>query len=86
MNDFLSFRKMITPMAIQVLFWIGVAASTILGITRLATSYGAAAAVINGLLVLFLGPIVVRVICELIMMQFGIHRAILALEKEKNTD
>ena len=86
MNDFLSFRRLITPMAIQVLFWIGIAASIVIGITRLATSYGAAAAVINGLLVLFLGPIVVRVVCELIMVQFENHRAILALEKEKSTD
>ena len=32
MNEYLSFRKMITPLIIQILFWVGVAASVITGL------------------------------------------------------
>jgi type IV secretory pathway VirB2 component (pilin) len=75
MNDFFSFKKMITPIAIQILFWIGVGACVIMGITMIAASspFGRATAVVNGLVVLFIGPIAVRVACELIMVVFNIH-------------
>ena len=38
MDDFLKFRKMITPTIIQILFWVGVA-GTIIGALIIATIY-----------------------------------------------
>lgn len=75
MNEFLAFKKMITPVAIQVLFWIGVGVCAIMGITMIAAPvpFGRATAVVSGLLVLFVGPVAVRVACELIMVVFGIY-------------
>lgn len=35
MGDFLAFRRMISPMIIQVLFWIGVGGSVIVGLISL---------------------------------------------------
>jgi len=78
MNDFLSFKKMITPIAIQVLFWIGVGVCIIMGITMIAAAsqFARATAVVSGLVVLFVGPIAVRVACELIMAVFGIYEKV----------
>jgi len=75
MNDFLAFKKMITPIAIQILFWIGVGVCVIMGITMIAAAsqFGRATAVVSGLVVLFVGPIAVRVVCELIVAVFGIY-------------
>lgn len=75
MNDFLAFKKMITPIAIQILFWIGVGVCVIMGITMIAAAspIGRATAVVSGLIVLFVGPIAVRVACELIVIVFGIY-------------
>ncbi len=75
MNDFLAFKKMITPIAIQILFWIGVGVCVIMGITMIAAAspFGRATAVVSGLIVLFVGPIAIRVACELIVVVFGIY-------------
>ena len=75
MNDFLAFKKMVTPIAIQILFWIGVGVCVIMGITMIAgaSQFARATAVVSGLIVLFVGPIAVRVVCELIVVIFGIY-------------
>jgi len=76
MGDFLSFRRFFTPTLIQVVFWIGVGVCVVEGITMIASSAGAFArgiGIVNGLLVLFVGPVVVRVLCEVLMAIFRIH-------------
>ena len=37
MKDFLSFRRMVTPLIIQVIFWIGVGVCVIAGLVEIAT-------------------------------------------------
>jgi hypothetical protein len=79
MNEFLTFRKFVTPVAIQLLFWIGVGVCVVEGITMIvsaAGAFGRGIGIVNGLLVLFVGPIAVRVLCELIMAVFKIHDAL----------
>jgi hypothetical protein len=75
MSDFLTFRKYLTPFVIQILFWIGVGVCVVEGITMIASvgAFARGIGIVNGLLVLLVGPIAVRVICELIMAVFGIH-------------
>ena len=53
MEDFLKFRKMFTPVIIQILFWIGVGVSVIAGLVQIGTAfsrYGSAVSVLTGLL------------------------------------
>ncbi len=78
MNDILSFRKLLTPTLIQILFWIGVGVCAIEGISMIASAarFGVGVGIVNGLLVLIIGPVAVRVLCELIMAIFGIHQAL----------
>lgn len=80
MDDFLKFRKMITPVIIQVLFWIGVAGSVIGALVVMAMSFGryggGAGQFLGGLLMLVLGPVVVRIYCELLILLFRINETL----------
>jgi len=83
MNDFLTFRKMITPMVIQVLFWIGAVLSVIMALFMLVSGIVKAqvGAALFGLLYLFLGPLMVRIGCELIIVLFRILDTLADIKK-----
>lgn len=70
MQDFLAFRKFITPLFIQIIFWIGVAVYVIGGIVTI--SQGGSAALM-GVLIILIGPIFWRIWCELLMVIFQIY-------------
>ena len=67
MEDFLKFKKMVTPVVIQILFWIGIVACVLGGLLTMRNS------AIQGLLVLLLGPLGVRIYCELLIVLFSIN-------------
>ncbi|HEY60712.1 MAG TPA: DUF4282 domain-containing protein [Anaerolineae bacterium] len=77
MEDYLSFRKMITPIIIKVLFWIGVAVSVISGLVMIGGSFGryggGATTFLMGLFTIILGPVAVRIYCEIIILFFRIN-------------
>ncbi len=75
MGDFLAFRKMITPLIIQVLFWIGVAVCIIVGLVGLAGGQ------FGGIVVILLGPVMVRIYCELLIVVFKIHQSLEQIRK-----
>ncbi len=72
MGDFFSFRRMITPVIIQVVFWIGVVLCIILGIITIANGMFVEER-IGGIVLLFLGPVVVRMYCEFFIVAFRIN-------------
>ena len=79
LKDFLSFRKMITPVIIQVLFWVGVAGNVIFALFIMVsslTSYIDAAGFFGGLLLLVIGPVMVRVYCELLILLFRMNETL----------
>uniref|UniRef100_A0A7C5ALR1 DUF4282 domain-containing protein n=1 Tax=Desulfobacca acetoxidans TaxID=60893 RepID=A0A7C5ALR1_9BACT len=67
LKEFLSFHTMLTPIIIQILFWVGVAICVIAGIFLIATGK------IQGLLIILLGPVVVRGYCEILIIFFRIN-------------
>lgn len=73
-EDLISFDKLITPQYVQMLFWIGVVASVIGGLARIAAgltgSYGSVVLVVWGLTIMLVGPVLVRVTCELLVLAF----------------
>ena len=77
MNDFLGFRKMITPIIIQIIFWLGTLAIVVLAIwtiARGADSYdGSSVIVALGFVLLLFGPFVWRMYCEMLILNFRIH-------------
>ncbi|MCX7806077.1 MAG: DUF4282 domain-containing protein [Planctomycetota bacterium] len=68
MEDFLTFRKMITPVIIRILFWIGVAAMIIGGFASLVAGH-----YLLGIMLMLLGPICVRIYCEILILFFIIN-------------
>lgn len=71
MGEFLRFRRMVTPVLIQLLFWLGVLAAIGGGVVLMITEN-----VPVGLAVVLLGPIAVRVYAELLIVLFRIHSAL----------
>ncbi len=63
--EFASFRTMVTPTAIQVLFWVGVIGTILLGLTGLVHGAG-----LSGFLIMVAGPLMVRIYCELVILGF----------------
>ncbi|TFB24462.1 DUF4282 domain-containing protein [Filobacillus milosensis] len=68
MRKYLTFDKMILPIIIQIIFWIGVVATVISGILMMIGGE-----VLLGLLTLVFGPLVVRIYCELIIIFFKMN-------------
>jgi hypothetical protein len=85
MGDFLAFRKMITPAVIQIFFWIGVLVCVIAGLGILSNKEILAATspippTLTAIIVLVVGPLIVRIYCELLMVLFRIYESLRAIE------
>ena len=75
MGDFFSFRRMITPVIIQVVFWIGLI--VIVGYALAILIAGDEAWVrVLGVVYLILGPILWRVWCEIMILLFRISETL----------
>jgi putative exporter of polyketide antibiotics len=77
MEDYLKFRKMITPIIIQLVFWLLVAAVLISAIYIMVT--GGLAGVFVGLFWFVFGVITVRVYCEMLILLFKMHECLEAI-------
>ncbi|MXV75808.1 DUF4282 domain-containing protein [Candidatus Poribacteria bacterium] len=79
MKDFLKFKKMITPIIIPILFWVGAIICIIVGIVFIAMgatdNFGADGGemVLMEFCYLFLGPIAIRVYCEFLIILFSVN-------------
>jgi hypothetical protein len=71
MKDFLLFRRMVAPALIQLLFWLGSLICIFVGLFGLFSH-----TVMFGLGVLIIGPLFIRVMCEYLIVQFGINSAL----------
>jgi hypothetical protein len=79
MQDFLSFNRMITPVFIHVIYWIGIAAVLLAGFGVIAGGGG----ILKGLLAMVVGVIVVRVGCEVLIVLFRINDNLAAIRNSK---
>ena len=77
MWDFLTFRKMLTPIVIQILFWVGVVACILGGIGAILVGIARIDRVPEligiGILVVVFGPPVMRIYCEWLIVLFRIN-------------
>lgn len=79
MKDFLAFRTMLTPIIIQAVFWIGAGICVIVGLIFILSGvgqYGGGPRVLKGLLLMVLGPIGVRIYCEILIIFFRINETL----------
>jgi hypothetical protein len=81
-NEFLRFEKMITPVVIEVLFWVGVVA-TVIGAIVIMSRGGIA--ILGGVIFLVLGPLMVRIYCELLILLFRIFESVKNIERSKTS-
>lgn len=77
--DFIIFRRMITPLVIQILFWICVVTSVIGGLVIMFSSSFLSLGIPNvliGLCVVVFGPVLSRIICEYLIVFFRINETL----------
>jgi hypothetical protein len=67
MGDFLRFEVMITPIVVQVLFWIAVVGCVIGGIVAIASGE------VKGIFIIIFGPIAARIYAEILILFFRIN-------------
>jgi hypothetical protein len=77
-GDYLTFRRMITPVFIQIIFWIGVLAIVIAGIVQIGNGETA-----GGLLLLLLGPLGARIYAEILIVIFRMNDSLLDIRNAK---
>lgn len=70
MRDFLRFETMITPIVIQVIFWLAVIVAIIAGIAQIVHG---GTAIITGILTIIFGPLVARIYCDVVVLFFRIN-------------
>jgi hypothetical protein len=77
LGDYLSFKALITPVLIQVIFWIGILAIVISGLLAMIGGQ-----FLGGLLMILLGPLLWRFYCELIIIGFKINDGVQTLVRQ----
>jgi hypothetical protein len=87
MNEFLRFDKMITPNIIKIIFVIGSFGCILYGIVTIANGFSGyfndGALIFRGIVSIILGPLIIRVYCEVVILFFKIHETLHSiLEKE----
>lgn len=69
-HSFFKFDRMVTPKIIEVIFIIGLVVTVLAGLAVMSESMMA------GVLVILIGPLMIRINCELIIVIFKIHEAL----------
>ena len=75
MNDILMFRKMVTPILIQIVFWVVTIASILSGVKLLADQNPV------GLAIIILGPLGARVYAEMLIVIFKINETVTEIKR-----
>jgi hypothetical protein len=78
MSDFWEFRQMITPVVIQVLYFLGVIALAIAGLAMIVigAKHDRGRELGTGLALLVLGPLVLRIYAEVLIVAFKINESL----------
>ncbi len=72
MGDFLRFETMITPILIQVIFWLSVVFCIVVGIIVMVVSDEGNAR-LGGLVLFIFGPIIARIYAEVLIVVFRMN-------------
>ncbi len=69
MKDFLCFRSMMTPTLLQIIFWLGTIFAVFAGLYVIFIHHKFSI----GLQILILGPLLLRVLCEMMIVIFRVN-------------
>jgi hypothetical protein len=86
--DFLMFRRMAAPYLIMIVFWFGMAATLLGGLAAIGIgiSRSDGASIVGGVVVLALGPLAVRLWCEVVIVVFRINETLTDIRNELHKD
>jgi len=73
MGNFLKFKKMVTPIIIQIMFWFGLVYVLWTGVATVNKSIAFDASPRTGILIIILGPLFLRIYCEVLIVIFKIN-------------
>lgn len=79
MGEYLSFDKLITPALVRIVFWLGLA-----GVLFNALALMFSGSFWTGLGILILGPFVVRIWCEIMIVIFQINNTLTEIRDNQN--
>lgn len=79
MEDFLNFRKMVSPVIIKGLFWLQVIGFILFGISQMSNG---GTGVILGILIMLIGPFIARIISETMILAFMINETLTDIRTE----
>lgn len=86
LEKFTNFDQMITPSIIKIVFWIGTVFSVLMGlfmvVSGLGAVYGGGSQVFAGIMIIIIGPLSIRIYCELIIIIFKIHEALVDIREK----
>lgn len=84
-GDYLAFRQMITPIMIQIIFWIGAVLSSMAGIFMMISSIRIdnPGGIFIGFFTMLLGPIGVRIFCELLIVFFRMNETLSEIRNDQ---
>lgn len=80
-GDFFSFKFLITPIIIRVVYLIGAVLITLAALVALLQ--GGAQGLVSGILIFLFGQLFFRVYLEIVMLFFGMHDALRAIERQR---
>jgi hypothetical protein len=85
MMEFITFKRMITPILIQIVFWLAVVAiviggaiTAVVGLTQIGGRTPAAGitGVVGGIAIILFGPLVARIYAEILIVIFRINETL----------
>ena len=85
LKDFLAFRRMVVPLIIQVIFWLGVGLFVLAGLISMISGIsrpGERILILLGFLWIIFGPIVWRIYCEVLIVIFRINETLTDIKNE----
>jgi len=80
-RDFLGFKKMVSPILIKVYYFLGLVIITIWGLVSLIKGEA-----LFGLLIITLGNLLHRLVCETLILLFGIFERLNSIENYLKTN
>ena len=76
-NDFLTFRRMLSPILITGVFWASIFICILIGVYDLFN-----AGIFKGLAIIFFGPFIIRLICESLIIFFRINETLTEIKNK----
>ena len=82
------FRRMAAPYLIMIVFWFGMAATLVGGLAAIGIglSRSDGASIVGGVVILALGPLAVRLWCEVVIVVFRINETLTDIRNEMHKD